>query len=67
MKISDRLKSLRAEHGLKLREVSKKTGLSISYISDIERGRTSPSLATCFKFAKLYKMALSELFKKVTA
>lgn len=65
MKVSERLKSLRKQHGLKLREVSKKTGLSISYISDLERGRQNPSLETCQKLATVYKIGLSEMFVDV--
>ena len=65
MKISERLRSLRKLHGLKLREVSKKTGLSLSYVSDLERGRKNPSLETCQKFATVYKITLSEMFADV--
>jgi transcriptional regulator with XRE-family HTH domain len=65
MKISERLKQLRTLHGLKLREVSKKTGLSLSYISDLERGRQNPSLETCQKLATVYKITLSEMFVEV--
>ena len=63
--ISERLKQLRTLHGLKLREVSKKTGLSLSYISDLERGRQNPSLETCQKLATVYKITLSEIFVEV--
>ena len=65
MKISERLKALRKQHGLKLREISKETGLSVSYISDIERGRTMPSLETCGKLAEVYGVSLSNLFRGV--
>lgn len=65
MKISERLKQLRTLHGLKLREVSKKTRLSLSYISDLERGRQNPSLETCQKLATVYKITLSEMFIEV--
>ncbi len=64
MKISERLKQLRTLHGLKLREVSLKTGLSISYISDLERGRQNPSLQTCQKFATIYELTLSKMFEE---
>ncbi len=65
MKISERLKQLRKLHGLKLREVSQKTGLSLSYVSDLERGRQNPSLETCQKLATVYKVTLSEMFADV--
>ena len=65
MTISERLKALRKQHGLKLREISKGTGLSVSYISDIERGRTMPSVETCGKLAEVYGVSLSNLFRGV--
>ena len=65
MKISDRLKALRKQHSLKLREISKQTDLSISYISDIERGRTMPSLETCGKLAAYYGMTISKFLEGV--
>lgn len=65
MKISERLKQLRTLHGLKLREVSQKSGLSLSYLSDLERGRQNPSLETCQKLATVYKITLSEMFVEV--
>jgi len=65
MKISERIKSLRKQSGLKLREISATTGLSISYVSDLERGRQNPSLETCWKLCAVYKITLSELFKDI--
>lgn len=37
------------KYGLKLRELSAKTGLSIPYLSDIKRGRTVPTIDTLDK------------------
>jgi len=48
------LRMQREETGLKLKEVSEKTGLSISYLSDIERGRTIPTVATLAKIVESY-------------
>ncbi len=38
------IRRLRKQHKLTLRELGERCGLSISYLSDIERGRTQPSL-----------------------
>lgn len=38
------VKYARVKEGLTLRELSDKCNLSVSYLSDIERGRTVPSL-----------------------
>jgi len=40
------IKAARLAAGWKLREVYDKTGLSISYLSDIERGCVNPSFAS---------------------
>lgn len=52
------LRMQREETGLKLKEVSEKTGLSISYLSDIERGRTLPILTTLNKIVEAYNHRL---------
>lgn len=41
-----------------LSEVAQKTGLSISFLSDMERGRVAPSLETLHKLAQVYKTPL---------
>jgi transcriptional regulator with XRE-family HTH domain len=46
MKLHERLKELRNERQLTLKELAERTELSVSYLSDIERGRTVPTLAT---------------------
>lgn len=66
MTINERLRTLRKSHGLKLREVSEITGLSIPHISDVERGRNEPSLVACGAFCRCYEMTLENLFHGVT-
>lgn len=62
MALGDKLKALRKNrHNLTLTEVSEKTNLSVSFLSDIERGRTKPSLDTLETLAKFYEVNLSEL------
>lgn len=56
-----RFRQLRAAHGLKLAQLAEKTGLSVSFLSDLEHGRTNPSLATAHKLAEVYEITLSEL------
>jgi transcriptional regulator with XRE-family HTH domain len=63
--IGERLRKIRKDRGLMLREVSIGAELSISFISDIEHGRVMPSLITCQKFASFYNMPLSKLFEGV--
>lgn len=61
MNIHLRLRRLRKARGLVLREVSEGTSLSISYLSDIEAGRSSPSVESAAKLAAFYGIALAEL------
>lgn len=58
--------SLRAVRQMTLAELAAKTGLSVSFLSDIECGRTSPSLSTLEKIANAYGMCvgISFLFSK---
>lgn len=49
-----RLRSLRSQLGLSLAEVADKTGLSISFLSAVERGHSSISLGNLFKLADAY-------------
>ena len=42
--IGDRIKALRKEHSLTLKDLSEKANISISFLSDIENGRSNPSL-----------------------
>lgn len=44
------LRDLRKQEGKHLRDVAEATGLSVSFLSDAERGRVKPSLATLDKW-----------------
>lgn len=54
-----RLRALRKSQGLTLADVAAVTGLSVSFLSDVERGRGRPSIETLQKLAKLYDADLS--------
>jgi len=59
--LSEKIKFLRKKRGKKLREIAAGTGLSVSYVSDIECGRTMPSVTTLQKIANYYNNTLSWL------
>lgn len=63
--IGERLKSLRKSKESTLKDVSKSTGLSISYLSDIERDIVDPSLKTLIKLADVYETTVSLLLKDI--
>lgn len=50
--IGENIRNARKAKGLTLKGVCLLTGLSISFLSDIERGRTSPSLRSLIKIAE---------------
>lgn len=58
MDIPAQLRFLRTVKGLTLAEVAQGTGLSISYMSDLERGRTNPSIETLEKIAAFHDLTL---------
>ncbi len=58
-----RLRQLRKANGWTLADVAARTGLSVSFLSDIERGRTSPSLDTLEKLAGVYGLPMSQVLR----
>jgi len=66
MNLGEKLKLLRRSVNKKtLLEVSKETKLSVSFLSDLERGQTRPSYDTLEKLAAFYKVNLNELLATV--
>ena len=61
----EKLKHLRLGFAYTLKEVSKGTGLSLTYISGVEHGKVNPSFETICKFANFYNMKLERLLKGV--
>jgi transcriptional regulator with XRE-family HTH domain len=59
--IGDRIKALRKEHSLTLKDLSEKANISISFLSDIENGRSNPSLERLNDIAKALDTTTSYL------
>jgi transcriptional regulator with XRE-family HTH domain len=57
-----RLRHLRVKSRMMLREVSEATGLSISFISSLERGTSGASVASLRLLAEAYGVTMRELF-----
>lgn len=55
-----RLRALRAETGQTLSQVSERTGVSISYLSDIERGRRLPALDVLDRLCHGYGLLVAD-------
>lgn len=52
--MNERLKELRVERGLKLKEVAERLNVTIRSISRYEDGTREPSVELIIKFCKLY-------------
>ncbi len=59
-----RLKRLRNQSGLTLREVAKLCGIAASYLSNLERGGSSPTLATLTKILHALGSDLESFFSE---
>jgi DNA-binding transcriptional MerR regulator/quercetin dioxygenase-like cupin family protein len=56
------LRRLRQRHGLSLRDASERTGLSVSFLSALERGMSGASIATLQRLTSAYGTTIVELF-----
>jgi transcriptional regulator with XRE-family HTH domain len=65
MKLEERVRELRTQHRLTLKDLSESTGLSVSYLSDIERGRTTPSLNTLEALSVAFDISVADLLSGV--
>ncbi|QJA00013.1 cupin domain-containing protein [Leifsonia sp. PS1209] len=60
--LGDRLKALRLERGMTLKQLSEVSGLSVGMLSQIENGTADPSLGSLRKLAGVFEAAISSLF-----
>jgi DNA-binding transcriptional MerR regulator/quercetin dioxygenase-like cupin family protein len=60
--IAQKLLELRREQGLTLAEVARRTGVSVSFLSSLERGYSNASIATLQKLARLYETNVLAFF-----
>ncbi len=60
--LGERLRTVRKKHGLSQREIAKRTGITNSTISLIEKNRISPSVASLKKILGGLPMSLSAFF-----
>ncbi len=65
MKLGDRLREVRHSRNRTLLQVAGATQLSVSYLSDLERGRTKPSMATLERLAGYYEVPMADLLSNV--
>jgi transcriptional regulator with XRE-family HTH domain len=58
------LRTVRKQRGLTLEDLAERTGLTKSYLSKIERSRSTPSIATAIKVARALDVDVAQLFSE---
>lgn len=62
-KLGKNLKRIRKEKGISQGDIVRSLGMDRAFISNIENGKTNPTLATIAKLAKALGVSVSELMK----
>ncbi len=57
-----RLRDVRIKSGLSVRALARQVNVSPSFVSQIENGKSQPSVATLYAFAQLLNVSVDELF-----
>lgn len=65
MQLHERFRTLRTDQGLRLKDIAARCDLSTPYLSDLERGRTLPSLQSLETIAQAYDLTVQELLSGV--
>jgi len=63
MLIGEIIKKLRLEKGLTIRELASKTGLSVGFLSNVERDINSPTISSLAKICQALETNLVSLFE----
>lgn len=58
------LRSVRRQRGMTLEELAAATGLTKSYLSKVERRRSTPSIAVAMKVARVLDVDVAQLFSE---
>src|SRR5699024_763616 len=64
-KIGEKIKKLRFERGMTLKDLSDKTGLSVSFLSQIERGSSSIAITSLKKIADSFNVKMTCFFEEI--
>lgn len=63
--IGDRIRTMRKDQKLTLKQMSKRTGLSVSLLSQIERAESSASIPSLYKIACALEARMQDLFAEL--
>ena len=61
--MNNRLRVLRAEHAWSQAELGGRLGVSRQAVNAIETGKHDPSLPLAFRIARLFEMAIEDVFQ----
>lgn len=62
-KLGENLKRIRMEKDITQGDIVRSLGMSRSFVSNIENGKTNPTLSTIAKLAKAIGVSIDELIK----
>lgn len=62
-KLGNNLKRIRTEKGISQGDIARELDVSRGFISNIENGKTNPTLATIAKLAKVVGISADQLIK----
>lgn len=63
IELGERLRRMRSGRQLSLRNLAERSGLTASFISQVERGRASPSIASLARLAAVLEVSVAQLFE----
>ena len=64
MKLGEKIRSLRTEKHMTLRDLSKKSGCSLGFLSQVERDKVSPTISSLKKIADALETNIISLFEE---
>ncbi len=67
LKTGEKIRAFREQRGYTLLELSRRANLSLSYLSEIERGAKKPSLQTLAKIARVFNVDKAQLVEETPA
>ena len=63
MKVTSRIREYRARHNMKQEELAALVGVRRETIGNLESGRYNPSLALAWSIARVFGVAIEEIFQ----
>jgi transcriptional regulator with XRE-family HTH domain len=63
MKLHEALRAIRNYHDLTLADLGLQLGISISYLSELETGKSEPPLKLLVRFAEVFKLKPSDVLR----